>query len=72
MSHTPKAPPFSVAPERMPPLTAEKMTAQQKAVAAELAAGRRGSVRGPFTDKERRIVLAEKRRAQGFLVSATQ
>lgn len=30
------------------------------------------SVRGPFTDKERRIVLAEKRRAQGFLVSATQ
>ena len=42
MSHTPKAPPFSVAPERMPPLTAEKMTAQQKAVAAELAAGRRG------------------------------
>lgn len=48
MSHTPKAPPFSVAPERMPPLAPEQMTDKQKAVATELAAGRRGSVRGPF------------------------
>lgn len=30
------------------------------------------TARGPFTDKERRSVLAEKRRAQAFLVSATQ
>jgi len=48
MSNTPKAPPFTVAPERMPPLAPEQMTDKQKAVAAELAAGRRGSVRGPF------------------------
>lgn len=48
MSNAPKLPPFTVAPERMPPLTPEKMTDKQKAVAAELASGRRGSVRGPF------------------------
>ena len=48
MSNAPKAPPYTVAPERMPPLAPEKMTDRQKSVAAELAAGRRGSVRGPF------------------------
>ena len=39
---------YAVAPERMPPIPAEKMTEAQKKSAAELAAGRRGSVRGPF------------------------
>lgn len=39
---------YTVAPERMPPIPAEKMTAAQKQAAAELSAGRRGSVRGPF------------------------
>lgn len=35
-------------PDRMPPLTAEHMDEAQKAVAAELAAGPRGGVKGPF------------------------
>ncbi len=39
---------YTVAPERMPPIPVEKMTEAQKKSAAELAAGRRGSVRGPF------------------------
>ena len=34
--------------DRMPPLTHERMTAEQKAAAAELAAGPRGGVKGPF------------------------
>jgi 4-carboxymuconolactone decarboxylase len=34
--------------ERMPPLSPETMTAEQSAAAAELAAGPRGGVRGPF------------------------
>jgi 4-carboxymuconolactone decarboxylase len=34
--------------ERMPPLKPENMSAEQKAAAAELAAGPRGGVRGPF------------------------
>ena len=34
--------------ERMPPLAAEAMSEQQKGAAAELAAGPRGGVRGPF------------------------
>lgn len=39
---------YVVAPERMPPIPEEQMTEAQKAVAAELSAGRRGNVRGPF------------------------
>lgn len=39
---------YTVAPERMPPIPAAKMTEAQKKAAAELSAGRRGSVRGPF------------------------
>jgi 4-carboxymuconolactone decarboxylase len=39
---------YAVAPERMPPIAAEKMTDAQRKSAAELASGRRGSVRGPF------------------------
>jgi 4-carboxymuconolactone decarboxylase len=39
---------YSVAPERMPPIPEGKMTEAQKKAAAELSAGRRGSVRGPF------------------------
>lgn len=38
----------AVAPERMPPIPADKLTEAQKKAAAELSAGRRGSVRGPF------------------------
>jgi 4-carboxymuconolactone decarboxylase len=34
--------------DRMPPLTPEAMSAEQKSAAAELAAGPRGGVRGPF------------------------
>jgi 4-carboxymuconolactone decarboxylase len=34
--------------DRMPPLAAERMTLAQKEAAAELAAGPRGGVRGPF------------------------
>lgn len=34
--------------ERMPPLAAEAMSDEQKKAAAELAAGPRGGVRGPF------------------------
>jgi len=39
---------YAVAPERMPPLTKEQMTDGQRKVAAELEAGPRGSVRGPY------------------------
>jgi 4-carboxymuconolactone decarboxylase len=35
-------------PDRMPPLAAEQMDQAQKAAAAELAAGPRGGVKGPF------------------------
>jgi 4-carboxymuconolactone decarboxylase len=35
--------------ERMPPLEAAQMTDAQRAAAAELAAGPRGGVKGPFT-----------------------
>ena len=34
--------------ERMPPLAPETLSAEQRTVAAELAAGPRGGVRGPF------------------------
>jgi len=48
-----KAPPagelrYAVLPDRMPPIPAERMTAEQKAVAAEIAAGPRGKVEGPY------------------------
>ena len=39
---------FNVAAERMPPLTDEKMSPDQKKAAAELVAGPRGEVKGPF------------------------
>lgn len=35
-------------PERLPPIAPENMTEAQKQVAAEIAAGPRGEVRGPF------------------------
>lgn len=37
-----------VPPERLPRIPPEKMTEEQKQVAAELAAGPRGELRGPF------------------------
>ena len=37
-----------LAQDRMPPLSPEKMTEAQRKAAAELAAGPRGGVRGPF------------------------
>lgn len=39
---------FTVAPERMPAISPEKMTEAQKRAAAELTAGPRGEVKGPF------------------------
>jgi 4-carboxymuconolactone decarboxylase len=39
---------YAVLPDRMPPIPQEKMTAEQKAVAAEIAAGPRGKVEGPY------------------------
>ena len=39
---------FAVAPERMPAIPHEKMTEEQKKAAAELTAGPRGEVKGPF------------------------
>jgi 4-carboxymuconolactone decarboxylase len=39
---------YSVAPERMPMIPEGKMTPAQKEAAAELAAGPRGEVKGPF------------------------
>jgi len=39
---------IGIAPERMPAIPADKMTAAQKQAAAALAAGPRGDVKGPF------------------------
>jgi len=39
---------FEIAPERMPEIPAEKMTDVQKQAAAEISAGPRGEVKGPF------------------------
>jgi 4-carboxymuconolactone decarboxylase len=39
---------YVVAPERMPPLTREQMTDAQRKVAAEVEAGPRGKVQGPY------------------------
>jgi 4-carboxymuconolactone decarboxylase len=39
---------LTVAPERMPVIPADKMTAEQKKAAAAIAAGPRGDVKGPF------------------------
>jgi 4-carboxymuconolactone decarboxylase len=39
---------FDVAPERMPLIPEARMTPEQKKAAAELAAGPRGEVKGPF------------------------
>ena len=39
---------YAVAPERMPVIPTDKMTTAQKKAAAEIAAGPRGEVKGPF------------------------
>ena len=39
---------YAVAPERMPVIPDDKMTAAQKKAAAEISAGPRGEVKGPF------------------------
>jgi 4-carboxymuconolactone decarboxylase len=39
---------YAVLPDRMPPIPADKMTAEQRAVATEIAAGPRGKVEGPY------------------------
>ena len=39
---------YAILPDRMPPLAAEQMTDAQKKVAAEIAAGPRGRVEGPY------------------------
>ncbi len=39
---------YAVLPDRMPPIPPEKMTDAQKEVAAEIAAGPRGKVEGPY------------------------
>ena len=40
---------YAVAPDRMPMISPENMTAAQKQAAADISAGPRGDVRGPFT-----------------------
>jgi hypothetical protein len=39
---------YAVSPERMPAIPPERMTDAQKRAAAELTAGPRGEVKGPF------------------------
>jgi 4-carboxymuconolactone decarboxylase len=39
---------YAILPDRMPPIPTEKMTAAQQKVAAEIAAGPRGKVEGPY------------------------
>ncbi|MGZ8264514.1 MAG: carboxymuconolactone decarboxylase family protein [Burkholderiales bacterium] len=39
---------YAVLPDRMPPIPAEKMTEAQKKIAADIAAGPRGKVEGPY------------------------
>jgi len=39
---------YAILPNRMPPIPADKMTDAQKKVAAEIAAGPRGKVEGPY------------------------
>jgi 4-carboxymuconolactone decarboxylase len=39
---------YAVLPDRMPPIPPEKMTEEQKKVAAQIAAGPRGKVEGPY------------------------
>jgi 4-carboxymuconolactone decarboxylase len=39
---------YSVLPDRMPPIPTEKLTEEQKKVAAQIAAGPRGKVEGPY------------------------
>ncbi|MBI4190979.1 MAG: carboxymuconolactone decarboxylase family protein [Betaproteobacteria bacterium] len=39
---------YAVLPDRMPPIPIEKMTDAQKKIAAEIAAGPRGKVEGPY------------------------
>jgi 4-carboxymuconolactone decarboxylase len=39
---------FTLAPERMPPLAEDTMSPEQRQAAAELTAGPRGEVKGPF------------------------
>jgi len=39
---------YAVLPDRMPPIPPEKLTEEQKKVAAQIAAGPRGKVEGPY------------------------
>ena len=39
---------FNILPDRMPPIPTEKMTDAQKKVAADIIAGPRGKVEGPY------------------------
>ena len=39
---------YAVLPDRMPPIPSEKLTEEQKQVAAQIAAGPRGKVEGPY------------------------
>jgi 4-carboxymuconolactone decarboxylase len=39
---------YAVLPDRMPPIAPERMTEAQKKIAAEIAAGPRGKVEGPY------------------------
>jgi hypothetical protein len=55
--------------DRMPPLAADRMTPAQKKAAAELAAGPRGGVHGPFIpllDRGVADAVAEGRRPRGM------
>ena len=50
---------YAVLPNRMPPIPTEKMTDAQRKVAAEIAAGPRGKVEGPYWPIIRSPGLAE-------------
>ena len=39
---------YAIAPERMPMISEDQMTAAQKKAAADITAGPRGEVKGPF------------------------
>ena len=47
-SNTPRQMRYAIRGDRMPPIPAEQMTEAQKKVAAEIAAGPRGRVEGPY------------------------
>ena len=61
-------PAMSEAQERFPPITADQMTPEQKRVAAEIVAGPRGALQGPFNTWLRSPELADRLQRVGEYV----